>query len=282
MIQTILWCTDGSRYSEVAARYAADLAKGLRASVSMLHVVDIRLLEGPLLADIAGWIGADVYMAQLQAFRKLMEERGNAVLQASQQTFAQHGVPTTALLRTGHPAHVILEEALHTDLVVLGQRGEHAEWSGDITGSIMDRVTHRVRKPGLITPAEYRPIKRLLAAFDGSAHSQDALSLGIELAKALQSSLALVTVIEQGRSAGTVKDVLEQGVLTARTRGLEVEFSLCMEGVAATAILGAAHEKHCDMLVIGAYGHSRLRELVLGSTTAHLLSHARIPVLLAP
>lgn len=282
MIQTILACTDGSQHGEVATRYAADLAKGLRASVHLLHVVDIRLLEGPLLADIAGWIGAEAYMAQLPAFRKLMEEKGHAILQAARLLCEQGGVTASDALRIGHPAHVILDEARHADLVVLGQQGEHAEWSGDLAGSVMDRVTHRIKKPGLITPSAHRPIRRLLVAYDGSEHSQHALDLAVEMSKALAATLTLITVIERGQSAEMVRSVSERGCRAAEGRGVSVESALCIEGVAAAAILGAAHERKCDMLVIGAYGHSRFRELVLGSTTAHLLSHSRIPVLLVP
>ena len=281
-MKTILLCSDGSKYGETATRYAAEMADAFSATLRALHVVDIRLLEGPFLADVAGLIGAEAYMAQWPAFRKLLEEKGAAILAAAERIRNPTRTTFEKLLRMGHPVRVILEEAQKADLVVLGQRGEHADWGGDLTGSVMDRVTRRVRKPCLITPAEHRPVRRVLIAYDGSDHAHHALTLAAEVAQLVKGSLVLATVIERGRTHEAVEDISRHGVELAQKAGVRVEETLYLEGAAGIAILGAAHEKRCDLLAIGSHGHSRFRELVLGSTTAHLLHHARIPVLLVP
>ena len=46
------------------------------------------------------------------------------------------------------------------------------------------------------------------------------------------------------------------------------------------SLLAAVEERKCDLLVMGAYGHSRLQELILGGTTQHVLKHARVPVIM--
>lgn len=281
-MKTILLCSDGSKYGETATRYAAEMAGAFSATVRALHVVDIRLLEGPFLADVAGLIGAEAYMAQLPAFRTLLEEKGSAILGNAEQICAHASIKVEKLLRVGHPVRIILDEGQKTDLVVLGQRGEHADWGGELTGSVMDRVTRRVRKPCLITPADHAPMRRVLVAYDGSEHAQHALTLAAEVTKLVKGSLVLATVVERGRMHDAVEAISRHGVELAQKAGVQVEEALCLEGAAGVAILGAAHEKRCDLLAIGAHGHSRFRELVLGSTTAHLLHHARIPVLLVP
>ena len=63
MIKSILFCTDGSDYSNVACDYALWLAQKLGARIEALHVTDVRLLEAPLLADLSGAIGAQPYQA---------------------------------------------------------------------------------------------------------------------------------------------------------------------------------------------------------------------------
>lgn len=282
-MRTILLCSDGSKYGETATRYAAEMAGAFSATVRALHVVDIRLLEGPFLADVAGLIGAEAYTAQLPAFRTLLKEKGAAILATAEQICSGVGVTIVEkLVRVGHPARIILDEAQNADLVVLGQRGEHADWGGELTGSVMDRVTRRVRKPCLITPAEHSPVRRVLVAYDGSEHAQHALTLASEVTKAVKGSLVLATVSERGRTHETVEAISRHGVEITQKAGVQIYEAMCLEGAAGMAILGAAHEKQCDLLAIGAHGHSRFREMVLGSTTAYLLHHARIPVLLVP
>ena len=79
MIKSILVCTDGSPHGDTACEYAIP-DRGSRRACSGLHVLDSRMLEGPLMADISGWIGAQPYGAQLQQFRELMEQKGEAVI----------------------------------------------------------------------------------------------------------------------------------------------------------------------------------------------------------
>jgi nucleotide-binding universal stress UspA family protein len=61
MIKPILVATDGSEYGSIATRFRIHLAQKLNAHLTGLHVLDSRLLEGPLLANISGWIGANPY-----------------------------------------------------------------------------------------------------------------------------------------------------------------------------------------------------------------------------
>lgn len=281
-MKNILVCTDGSPHGNTATQYALHVAKALNASLRGLHVIDIRWLEGPLPSDIAGWIGADAYMGQLPAFQKLLHEKGAAVLEALRADGAAAGLEVETVLRTGHPAHIILDEARQTDLVVLGQCGEHAEWSGDLIGSVTDRISRRAKKPVLITPAEFRAIRRILSAYDGSEHARHALEIAADWAQSLKAALILVSVAERDNQLEQMQSVLQEGRNLAAQSGITVAESLCLQDSVPSAILGTAYKKHCDLLTIGAYGHSRVREWVLGSNTATLINRARIPVLLVP
>jgi nucleotide-binding universal stress UspA family protein len=76
MIKSILLCTDGSDYANVAGDDAISLAQKLGARIVALHVTDIRLLEGPLLADLSGAIGAQPYQALLPQLQEMQKQRG--------------------------------------------------------------------------------------------------------------------------------------------------------------------------------------------------------------
>ena len=137
MFSQLLACSDGSPYGETACEYGLFLAKALPARLSALHVLDIRVIEGPLLADVSGMIGAAEYFASLPNFRNLMEEKGKAVCQWFSKRASETGVEATCTMETGHPLHAILERHIGVDLLILGQRGENEEFGRELVGSEM-------------------------------------------------------------------------------------------------------------------------------------------------
>lgn len=278
MIKSLMVFTDGSPGGDVACNYAIFLAQRLKARLGGCHVLDSRMLEGPLMADISGWIGAQPYGAQLQQFRILMQQKGESIMAAFAKACEEAGVDAEAEIKMGHPARVILEEETRTELVVLGQNGEHAEITGEMIGSTVERVTRHSIKPCLVTPARFRPIGRILAAYDGSGHASKALHEAIELALALQAPLVILTVAED-QEAGRAREVAEDGLRMARAHECAAA-NLVVQGRPDQVILTRAEELGCDLIVVGAYGHSRIRAMILGSTTQTLVSRSHLPVLL--
>jgi len=278
MIKTILVCTDGSLYGDTACEYAINLVKKLDAKLLALHVLDSRMLEGPMMADISGWVGAQPYGAQLQQFRQLMEQKGEAVVNALNDRCTDAGITPETWLKMGHPARVILEEETRAELLIMGRQGEHADFIGGMPGSNVERVVRHSAQPCLITPSQYQPITKILAAYDGSGNSAEALHEAIELAVGLECPLIILSV-DEGDEEKARQNAID-GVAMAKSHDLETE-SLVVAGVAEKVILEQASAHNCDLIIIGAYGHSRIRELILGSTTTYLISHATIPVLIS-
>ncbi|MCX6998649.1 MAG: universal stress protein [Kiritimatiellaeota bacterium] len=278
MIKSILVCTDGSAYGDTACDYGLFLAARLKGHLAGLHVLDSRMLEGPMLSDISGWVGAQPFSAQLQQFRELMEAKGAAVVRAFNERATQAGQDAEARLAMGHPARVILAEEVATELLILGQRGEHAELIGDLLGSNVERIIRRSFKPCLITPAAFRPITKILAAFDGSASASKALHEAIELAGALAVPLLILTV-RTGQDEPPAEAVAEEGLKLARAHACAAARFIAA-GRPSAMILETARAQGCDLIVVGAYGHSLIREWIIGSTTTHLIHHAAVPVML--
>jgi len=92
MIKSILIPTDGSAYSKIALEYGIYLAEKFRAKITGLHVVDDRDLEGPLLSDIAGSLGFTPYQNYLPKFRKILEDRGDLILEAFRDSCEQKSI----------------------------------------------------------------------------------------------------------------------------------------------------------------------------------------------
>ena len=278
MIKSILFCTDGSEYSSVAGDYAIWLAQKLGARIVALHVTDVRLLEGPLLADLSGAIGAQPYQALVPQLQEMQKQRATVILDAVADRCRKAGVQCSTLHRTGSLAENIAEEETRTELVVLGQRGEHAPTLGQFLGSSVERVVRHSIKPCLVTPAKFREIRWILVAYDGSAHSSKSLQVAIELSQALKLKLDIVTVLPAPPESG-VTPPLEDAVRTARDHGIEPSAETLV-GHPEEQILESAERRGADLIVMGAYGHTRIRELVLGSTTSYVVRKSDIPVLL--
>lgn len=278
MIKSLMVFTDGSEGGNVACQYAVFLAARLKARLTGCHVLDSRMLEGPLMADISGWVGAQPYGAQLQQFRELMQQKGEAILAAFSKLAEDEGVDADAAIRMGHPARVILEEESRAELIVLGQNGEHADLTGELIGSTVERVARHSIKPCLVTPAAFHPISRILVAYDGSGPASKALHEAIELALALATPLVILTVSEN-HDVAKARGIAEDGIRLARAHECAAG-NMVVEGRPDQVILSKAEELDCGLIVVGAYGHGRIREMILGSTTQNLVTRAKKPVLL--
>lgn len=278
MISKVLVCTDGSPYGDVACDYGALFATCLKAHLAGLHVQDIRMIEGPLLGDVSGLIGAGEYFAALPQFRQLTEEKGAAVSKAFVDRARQAGVTADCRVEVGHPVHAILDRQESTDLLVLGQRGENEQFGRELIGSTTDRVVRHTVKPCLITPPRFNPIERILAAFDGGPISDKVMDLAANLAAAMDKPLTIVSAVDRADSAAA-RDAVIQAERRAKERPCQVQ-AVVLNGVPADVILGTVADSRSGLIVMGAHSHTRLREWFIGCTTRRVLADSAVPALL--
>ena len=278
MITSLLACTDGSAYGESACDYGLYLAKALDAKLAALHVLDIRMIEGPLLADVSGAIGAAEYFASLPQFRNLMEEKGKAICQWFKARASTAGVNADCLVETGHPLHILLEKQTDADVLILGQRGENEQYGRELIGSIADRVIRRVHRPCLMVPSPFKPVTAVLACHDGTAISPKVVDMAADLALRLKAPLTVLTVADKmDRSAA--QRLAEEGRQRAAASGCSAT-ALVKDGIAADAIIDALSDLKCDLAVMGAHSHTRIREWFVGCTTLRVMADSSLPVLL--
>ncbi|NUN93532.1 MAG: universal stress protein [Verrucomicrobiae bacterium] len=278
MIKTILVCVDGSKYAGGAADAAIWLAKAFDARLRAISVADTRLLEGPWLADLSGMAGAQPFHALVPQFEEVLKTKARSAAQAVTLAAAREGVSCSAEAPVGRLVHEILEAERTAELVVMGQRGEGFETTGEWLGSNVERVVRKSSKPCLVTPATFRPVRRILAAYDGSAHANRAMYSSFDLARALKAGLAVLTVAGEG-DAPRRSRLLQEACDLAKQQGVAAE-AIASEGTPEKRIVEIAREQGFDLIVMGAYGHTRLRELVLGSVTSYVIRAGEVPVLL--
>lgn len=281
MIKQILVPTDGSENSLAAADYAVSIARLYQASIQGLFVKDVKILTGPLIHDIGTSIGGMVpYGTFHQTIRAMMESQADTYLNLIEEKCSQGGVPFKREVREGVVSHEITKSADASDLIVMGKGGIHAEWHDVFLGTTVEFVVRQTHKPVLITPREFKPFSKILIAYDGSSFADKAIQNGAEMAQALKLPVTVVCVADKKEDAlGTLS---KAKTVLGKDCDLKVD-TIAVEGSDhARGILDVCNEEDnkFDFLVMGAYGHSRLQEIILGSTTVRVMRSTTCSILL--
>jgi nucleotide-binding universal stress UspA family protein len=145
-------------------------------------------------------------------------------------------------------------------------------------GAAIETTLMGAGRPLLLAPKGVQTIGlRVAIAWNGRAESARALAAALPFVEA--ASVVHVLTAETWRTQFAVTEDLADYF---EWRGIECERHAVAPGdePVGQALLRAAGEVQADLLVMGGYGRSRLRELVLGGVTRHVLAHAQIPVLL--
>jgi len=277
VFKNILVGIDASEHSRNAQTYAFYLARRLDATVTGLHVVDIVSIEGPFLHDISGSFGLEPYLDLSFKMREALTARGNALLEAFTADAKAENLRAETVLDLGVVANVICEHAKSADLLAIGHRGMNERFSTGLLGSTAESVTRKCARPVFIAPMEFREIRRAVLAYDGSERASNAMRHAAEFCGELKIPLTVVTVT---RDPNLGERSLNEARGYFRSHPGQVDFEL-LSGHVHETIVAYLKQSAADLLFIGAYGHSRIIEMVLGSTTEYVLRNATCPVFLS-
>ena len=278
----ILALLDGSVYSESVCHHAAWIAARLKCSVDALHVIGRR--EGAATEDLSGTLSLGAHSAllaqlsELDAQRaKLAQSRGHAILEDARSILKRDGVRDVQLrMRTGDLLEAVQDNEQGFRAIIIGKRGEAANFASGHLGSNLERIVRSSRVPVFVAARAFKPIETVLLAYDGSASAKTAVErMG---ASALYKDLA-ITVLTIGQDQQKAKAMAEQAVARLKADGLDAK-SRVASGEAEEVIERIVREDGFDLLVMGAYGHSRIRSLIIGSTTTAMIRSVTSPVLL--
>ncbi|MBI3757084.1 MAG: universal stress protein [Deltaproteobacteria bacterium] len=278
MIKNILVALDGSEHAQAALRYALWLAERFHAHISGLHVIDIVSIEGPFFQDISGALGFEPYFDVASKVREALSERGQQLLEEFASACHERGVPCDSQCTVGIVANEICEHERVADLVVIGHRGVNERFSTGLLGSTTESVTRKSPRPVFVSPMQFQPIQNPLLAYDGSQRASAALHSAAEFCAVTDLPLTVLHV--NPREGSTEDKTLDEARHYLGSYGLRPTF-LFLNGHSYEQIVECVKQRGHDLLFIGAYGHSRIIEMVLGSTTEYVLRNAPCPVFLS-
>ncbi|MBK1634194.1 universal stress protein [Rhodovulum adriaticum] len=272
---------DGSIYSESVCRHAAWIARRTGVQVKLYHVLDPR--KSPAKGDLSGSIrlGARTKLLEQlsdldEQHAKLSQAQGRAILEDAKALIEAEGIDHV-ITRLRHDDIVDTVQAKEgaADMIVIGKRGEAADFDKMHLGSNFERIVRASHKPVFVANRAFAPIKRVLIAYDGGISSlkavdyvaRDPLFAGLEVIVATVGDSK-----DRAKGLADSRATLKAGGHAAETRVLK--------GTPETALGELVEQEKIDLLVMGAYGHSRIRSMVIGSTTTAMIQGCKVPVVL--
>lgn len=277
----IMALIDGSLYAQSVCDHIAWIAGRAEVTVELLHVIGRRdMASAPF--NLSGNIGLGARTALLEELAdldaqkaKVAHRRGRLLLDEASARLKAAGLENVeARLRNGDLVETVSELETDIDLIVIGKRGEGADFATGHLGSNLERVVRSTRKTILITSRAFQPIGRFLIAYDGGATALRAIE---RIAQSpILAGLPCKLVMAGAETVENQRKIADASVML-QAAGFEVETEV-VAGQPDKVISDAVTGGNFDLLVMGAYSHSRIRSLFLGSTTTEMIRSCRVPV----
>ncbi|SIR00541.1 universal stress protein [Aeromonas veronii] len=276
----IFACIDGSPAMTAVCDAAAWAAANTGLPVTLLHVLEKNEFEGE--SDLSGNIGLGSReqllkeLAELDHQRsRLAHEQGRMLLNSSKEYLADLGMTgVETLQRHGQLVETAQELASGMRMLIMGKQGTtHVH---ELIGSHIENVIRTLTNPIMVVQPGFQAPSRFLFAYDASPTAKKVLELiaSSPLLKGLECELVMVGEPgdEHERQLAEAKQVL-------KSAGIRGE-AMLLQGDVVPVICQHATDVGCELIVMGAYGHSRIRQFIVGSTTTGMLKTTRTSLLL--
>jgi len=271
----IIVYVDGTAAAKKRVAFAVALAKEQGADLIGVAFAPTALL--PL-------YGADVGFADMSGVLQDVKAQGEAALEGFKACAAAAGVRAEGRLMQGMSEefpHDFAYFARQVDLTIFGQPRDGDPLIGQY--ALLERCLFASGRPVMIVPAEPAELAlegTVVVAWDGSAEAARAFNDALIFLKRAKRVVLLVGVTE----AASEKDEppVDDMVAHLKRHGVTVEvMRATSEGDVGRLLLSKAKDTGADMIVMGAFHHSRWREFILGGVTLTMLEQATIPLFMA-
>ncbi len=266
MIKKILVAQDGSAFGGAALEYGIWCARKFGASLCGIHVIDIVSLEGPFLHDLSASIGFEPNLNFAAKMREILDAKSADILDFFEEECEKGGVECETVATVGLIAKEISAHAKTADLVVMGTRGVNEEFERGLVGSVTEGVLRGSSKPVLVVPRKFKAPEKMMLAYDSTPHASKAMNSAAEWATALGLPLTVVSVsVEEGSD-----EFLNEAKDYLKSYKLGTEF-VQLIGDPPALIEEYYRENAFDLLFMGVTSHSRVVEMIFGSTTGEVM-----------
>ncbi|MFZ6755716.1 universal stress protein [Undibacterium sp. Ji50W] len=275
--KTILVHVDESERSNFRVRLAAEIAKG-----------DAAHLIGTAVTGVSRFIYQDGNISandpNLTIHLKYLRERAEKAVANFNRQAESVGLDSyESLIANDEAGGGIGLQARYSDLVIIGQTNRD-EPSPSVLPDFPEYLIMNAGRPVLIIPyvGDFTSVaKRPLIAWDASREATRAITDAIPLLKRAELVQVAIFNSKSVPDAHGEQPGSDIALYLAR-HGIKVEVSVHKTNTdIGNALLSLAHDVDSDMLVMGGYGHSRFREMIMGGVTRTILESMTVPVLMS-
>lgn len=275
--RTILVHVDDTRHVQQCVHVAANIAKRESAHLIGAAATGIRTPLYP-----AGIV--DPYLPEFPAGAEQVHDRINRALSVFDAAVRRIGVASfETRLIDGEPGQAISMLARHCDLAVLGQ-SDPDDPAPLAPSDFPQHVILHCARPVLVVPyaGQVDTVgERPLVAWDASSSAARAVASAIPLLRRA-AQVELVMFDPEKHGDAHARQSLSDIALYMARHDINVNFTQrSANGPVGAALQGMADELGSDVIVMGAYGHTRFREILLGSVTRSSLGSMTVPVLMS-
>ncbi len=280
----VLACIDGSSLTEAVCDYASWIAQRVDAPLKLLHMIDHHH-ETAAISDLSGNIGLgsqehllEELIAVEQQRSKLRLQQGKLLLQAAKERVIQAGIADPdSNQRHGSLVESLIELEDSIRVLVIGIRGKVHENQPDKIGAKLESIIRSLHKPILVVNDTFKAPQRIMIAYDGSKAADKAIDM--VAASPLYKGLICHLVYVSKDDTATEQWLQPVADKLTNAGGIEVVSKILLGK--PEQVLCEYQDKHAiDMVVMGAFSHTRIHDLLLGSFTAKMLVNAKKPLLL--
>lgn len=280
----VLACIDGAALTESVCDYAAWISEKTEAPLKLLHTINHHH-ETSITADFSGNIGLGTQEHLLEEITnleqqqsKLKMQQGKLILQAAQEHIEKKGISNlSSTQRHGDLIEAVIDLESETRVLVLGLRGQVHETQESQIGAKLEAVIRALHRPILIVNDTFNTPERIMIAYDGSEAADKAVDMVATspLYKNLVCHLVCVN-----KNETTAAKLLEQAAKKLQTADSIEVISAKLAGKAEQELCAYQQQHNIDLTVMGAFSHTRLHDMLLGSFTHKMLINSKIPLLL--
>lgn len=281
--QLVLACIDGSAISAAVCDYSAWIAQRVDAPLKLLHNIEHQ--EIPVTSDLSGNIGLGSQehlledLTQLEQQRsKLLMQQGKLILKAAKERVQLAGIAEPIIAqRHGSVTESLIDLEDNIRVLVLGVRGEDHDKQQEKIGSHLEMMIRAVHRPILVVNDEYTPPNTIMLAYDGSEAAEKAVDMVAKspLYKGLTCHLVCVN-----KNSTNADSLLQQASEKLKKASDLTLITASLSGKADQELCAYQEKNAIDLTIMGAFSHTRLREMLLGSFTVKMLVNTKKPLLL--
>lgn len=278
----IITCIDGSALSDDVCQAGVWAANKLDKTLLLLHAIE--KTHAPAVENLSGAIGLGARSSLLKEMTSLDEQRSKIALtlgkeildQAEQSAVAKGCDSIEKTQRHGGIVEAVLDLEAEARLIVVGRLGENNAKAFKMLGSHIEQVIRQVHTPVLIVNKDFVKPKSFMLAYDGRETADKVVNKIIKGGLLQGLTCHLVTVKNK---QAKLEEKFKQTEALLVEKGFEVKASF-LEGNIFDSLEEYKQQEAVDLLVMGAFSHSKLATVFLGSNTLKMIENTQLPLLI--